>query len=55
VTRPRTNITLEEADAALVRAEIDRVEGELGFRPSIAQVVAGLIRRELGGNPVDSA
>ena len=40
----RSNFTLDKEDSALLRALVDRHEARHGFRPSMAQVVTGLIR-----------
>ena len=39
----RTNFTLDAETAALLKRHTDRLERELGFRPSLNQVVSGLI------------
>lgn len=44
MSRPdRTNITLDSETAECLREYLDRLQDELGFRPTAAQVVRGLI------------
>lgn len=43
----RTNFTLDPQTAELLKQHVDRLERELGFRPSLNQVVCGLIRKAM--------
>lgn len=39
----RMNVTLDAGTAQMLRLHVDRLESELGFRPTAHQVVSGLI------------
>lgn len=41
----RLNVTLDAETAAMLRRHLDRLEHQLGFRPTAAQVVRGLIEK----------
>jgi hypothetical protein len=47
----RTNVTLDEVTATELREHIDQLEHKLGFRPTAAQVVRGLIAKARGETP----
>lgn len=47
----RTNFTLDADTAKLLKEHVDHLETELGFRPSLAQVVRGLILKARAGRP----